>query len=81
MIPPTDQLTAQGYDLRTSDFIWVDRFPDSSTEFGTNALGHFFLIELLVRHFRCSNFLDSSPLVLELCINIRDSPHFPSSRP
>ncbi|KAJ7913368.1 NAD(P)-binding protein [Mycena leptocephala] len=32
MIPPTDQLTAQGYDL----------------QFGTNALGHFFLIELLL---------------------------------
>lgn len=52
MTPPVDQLTAQGYDLRTSNLHPFATWTLKSiflTEFGTNVLGHFFLTELLVR--------------------------------
>ncbi|KAJ7190407.1 NAD(P)-binding protein [Mycena pura] len=45
MIPPTDQLTAQGYDL----------------QFGTNVLGHFFLTELLLPALTASHAHSSTP--------------------
>ncbi|KAJ7362597.1 NAD(P)-binding protein [Mycena albidolilacea] len=45
MIPPTDQLTAQGYDL----------------QFGTNVLGHFFLTELLLPALNASHTHTSVP--------------------
>ncbi|KAJ7074546.1 NAD(P)-binding protein [Mycena amicta] len=45
MIPPTDQLTAQGYDI----------------QFGTNALGHYFLTELLLPALIASHTHTSQP--------------------
>ncbi|KAJ7074699.1 NAD(P)-binding protein [Mycena amicta] len=45
MIPPTDQLTAQGYDL----------------QFGTNVLGHYFLTELLLPALIASHTHTSQP--------------------
>ncbi|KAK6981593.1 hypothetical protein R3P38DRAFT_2578349 [Favolaschia claudopus] len=45
MVPPTDQLTRQGYDL----------------QFGTNVLGHFFLTELLLPALSASHAHTSLP--------------------
>ncbi|KAJ7155632.1 NAD(P)-binding protein [Mycena filopes] len=56
MIPPTDQLTAQGYDL----------------QFGTNALGHFFLTELLLPALTASHAHSSVPARI---INTSSSGH------